>query len=435
MPEQSSTTSVPEPTEIGGPEAGAPEAGGPEIGATEVGGPVKIFRAVALGHFGIDTFSSMAPVLVTFLRVPLEMSGAQMGFAVGLQQFLSGATQPLFGWLVDRWGSRLLGPLSVAWTMIFVSLAIVTAPLVRSYGLFVGLLAIGAVGSGAFHPQGTMHAATAIAGRGATTTSIFFFCGQLGLATGPLVAGLLLDRVGPWGIATFGACLLLVPIFMATQMSNSRVNPPPAKLPLPISRTNAGSLASPVVALLAVVFACRAWLFIGTAAFLPLLFQTKGWSATAQGAVTGAFWLGGGATGVIAGILADRLGRRALVFVTTLLGSVPLFLLPTTEGAGAFVMALLAGALLGAPHSTLMVMAQDILPLRPGLASGLALGFLFACGALSSWAIGGLADRFELIPVLQCGALAGVLAATLSLLLPRSRETFAATVEPEPVVS
>lgn len=383
--------------------------------------PLRIFRAVAVGHFGIDVFSSMTPVLVAFLRGPLAMSGAQMGFAVGIAQFLSGATQPLFGWVVDRLGSRIVGPLSVAWTMVFVSLAIVTAPFAESYLLFVGCLALGALGSGAFHPQGTMHAATALPGRGATTTSIFFFCGQLGLATGPAAAGLLLDRVGPLGVGVFGAAFLVVPLFMVTQMGSVAVNPPPSTVETgPADEADGRSLWSGTVLLLASIFAARAWLFIGTAAFLPILFQDKGWSSTGQGVVTGAFWLGGGAAGVIAGVLADRLGRRALICVTTLLGSIPLFYLPITSGNWAFAMALLAGALLGAPHSTLMVVAQDLLPLRAGLASGLALGFLFACGALSSWAIGGLADVFSLVPVLQAGALAGVVAALLSLLLPSS---------------
>ena len=385
---------------------------------------LRIFRAVSVGHFGIDVFSSMAPVVVAFLRTPLQMSGAEMGFAVGMQQFLSGATQPFFGWVVDRVGSRVIGPFSVAWTMMFVSLAVVTAPLIESYWLFVLFLSLGAIGSGAFHPQGTMHAATAVEGRGATTTSIFFFCGQLGLASGPLIAGVLLDRLGPWGIGGFGAVFLLVPLFMIANMGSRALNPPPP----PRARPASGDEAAPrrplmpsVLVLLTAIFSCRAWLFIGTAAFLPALFQTKGWSATAQGAITGSYWLGGAAAGVIAGILADRLGRRALVFTTTFLGSLPLFLLPAAGGWWAFVLALLAGALLGAPHSTLMVIAQDLLPVRAGLASGLALGFLFAAGALSSWCIGFLADRFELLGVLQAGALLGVLAATLCLLLPASR--------------
>lgn len=384
--------------------------------------PWRIFRAVAVGHFGIDVFSSMTPVLVAFLRAPLAMSGAQMGLAVGLAQFLSGATQPLFGWVVDRVGTRIIGPLSVAWTMTFVSLAIVTAPRAESYLLFVSLIALGALGSGAFHPQGTMHAATALAGRGATTTSIFFFCGQIGLATGPALSGTLLDTFGPVGVAVCGIGFLSIPIFMATQMGSRAANPAPFSVASTGAEVARPSTTPGTALLLAGVFGFRAWAFIGTAAFLPVLFQVKGWSTTGQGFVTGSFWLGGGAAGVVAGILADRLGRRALISVTTLLGSLPLFFLPLSEGPWAFVLALLAGALLGAPHSTLMVVAQDLLSVRRGLASGLALGYFFAAGALSSLAIGILADRFALAPVLQAGALTGVVAAALSLLLPSSTQ-------------
>ena len=115
---------------------------------------------MTLGHFGIDVFNSMGPVLVAFLRAPLALSASQVGLAVGLHQFLAGATQPFFGWLTDRVGSRVIGPLSVGWTIGFLCLALIGAEL-AGYGLFLLLLAVAALGSGAFHPQGTMHAATA----------------------------------------------------------------------------------------------------------------------------------------------------------------------------------------------------------------------------------------------------------------------------------
>ena len=391
----------------------------------------RIFKAVVVGHFGIDVFNSMGPVLVVFLKEPLGLSAAQVGLAVGLHQFFAGATQPPFGWLVDRVGSRIIGPLSVLWAMAFVALAVMLAPEVGYLG-FLALFGLAALGSGAFHPQGTMHASQAIPGREATTTSVFFLGGQLGLSLGPILAGLLLDAMGASGIGVLALVFLPVPLFMAFSMSSRRVNPRPELTPqtrrAPTSR--GGALA---VAILTIVFALRAWLFIGTAAFLPLLFQNKGWSASGQGLVVGCFWLGGGITGVLVGHFADRYGRRLLVCSSTLLGSLLLPFLPLGEGPLVLGLSIVIGGLLGAPHSTLMVLAQELLPLRRGLASGMSLGFLFAAGAVSSWLIGVLADRFALVTVIQSGALLGLLVALLVMLLPSPRKTTETQKTQEPL--
>ncbi|HUP23469.1 MAG TPA: MFS transporter [Thermoanaerobaculia bacterium] len=379
---------------------------------------VRLFRAVTLGHFGIDVFNSMGPVLLAFLQQPLGLSAAQVGLGVGVHQFLAGATQPPFGWLTDRIGSRWLGPGSVLLTMTALCASLWV---VQRFGFwaFLPLFALAALGSGAFHPQGVMHSSDAVPGRAATTTSVFFLGGQLGLAAGPVLAGVVLDRLGLPGIWLLGLLFLPVPLYMATQMLPRAHNPLPVPTRRDASAARGGWSAGPLTLLVA-IFSGRAWIFIGTVAFLPLLFHGKGWSASAQGAVAGAFWLGGAVTGVLAGAFADRVGRRLAVSASTGLGALLLLLLPLADGPGAVVLSFLCGGALGAPHSVLMVIAQDLLPVRRALASGLALGFLFAMGAIASWTIGALADAFALQPVLQGGALVGAAVASLALLLPRT---------------
>ena len=99
------------------------------------------YVAVTAGHAAIDVFNSMGPVLLAFLRTPMALSNAEVGLAVGTYQFLAGATQPGFGWLADRIGSRWMGPLSVAWAVGLVAVAerravvIVNLALERSFGV------------------------------------------------------------------------------------------------------------------------------------------------------------------------------------------------------------------------------------------------------------------------------------------------------------
>ncbi|MXW03244.1 MAG: MFS transporter [Holophagales bacterium] len=388
----------------------------------------RIFAAVTVGHLGIDIFNSMGPVLLAFLQAPLGLSAAQIGLAVGLFQVLAGTTQPAFGWLVDRVGSRFLGPFSVAFNFACMGLAVAAAAATGRFVLFLIPFALAAVASGAFHPLGVMHSSTVNLARSATFTAIFFFCGQLGLTTGPVLAGLALDRAGLNGIYWLLLFAAPVPLFMAFAMGPRRVHPVPAASQPNENQAGDATVSAGrqvrggVIALLGLVFASRSWAMFGTMAFLPLLLSQRGYSSVAQGSASALFLLGGALTAVLAGAWAERWGRRPIVFLTTLLGALLLGVLPGS-GGWIFAVVLPCGALLGASHSILIVMAQELLPWRRGLASGTALGFLFATGGIATWCIGELADRFELAAVLQAGAVVGLVSAFASLLLPKQEPT------------
>jgi FSR family fosmidomycin resistance protein-like MFS transporter len=172
------------------------------------------------------------------------------------------------------------------------------------------------------------------------------------------------------------------------------------------------------ILLLALVIGFRSWAFLGTVAFLPKMFQDMGWNATAYGFITTAYWIAAAVMGVLAGAWADRWGRRQVIFVTLMLSTIPLYFLPLNDGAWAFFLAVAAGGLMGASHSILVVIGQDILPSSKSLASGLTLGYLFTIGAIAIWLIGELADVWGLNTIIQLGAGTSLIAALLALLLP-----------------
>ncbi|MEW5957767.1 MAG: MFS transporter [Chloroflexota bacterium] len=383
----------------------------------------KLYLAVTLGHFTIDVFNNMGSVLVTFFSVPMMLSASQIGLAVGTYQMVASVSQPVFGWLADKIGSRWLGPLSVAWTVGFLTVAIWLAQISNSFILFMVPFSVAALGSGAFHPQGTMHAATSITGRAATATAVFFLFGQGGLAAGPALGGFILDRLGPIGI--YGLTALTIPflIFMTLAMAEARVEETAAFPGAPGHRPALKeSVRWGAIVWLALLIGLRSWAFLGTVAFLPKIFQNMGWTATSYGLITGTFWLASGIAGVAAGNVADRWGRRQVVSTTLLAGSIVLFFLPLNSGWLAFPLAIVSGGLLGASHSIIVVIAQAILPGRRAFASGVTLGYIFGTGAFAAWGIGPLADTWSLVPVIQAGAGIGVLAALLALLLPATRE-------------
>ena len=161
----------------------------------------------------------------------------------------------------------------------------------------------------------------------------------------------------------------------------------------------------------------------GSVAFVPVLFEQKGWDPAAYGTITSSYWMASAISGLIFGRLADRFDRRKVMMLSMLFSAPAFFLLPAHEGPFAFLLAIAAGGLSGGAHSLIVVMAQDLIPMRKGFASGAILGFIFATGAIGSLAIGIISDQVGLGLTFQIVAFMIAAAGLLSLLLPRQAKT------------
>lgn len=398
-----------------------------------------VFLAVVVGHFTLDIFNSAGPILVTFMNKPMGLTSFQHGLALGTYQILSALMLPVFGWLADKLGSRWLGPGSVAWTIGFLTLSLAVAQLTNNFVFFIAPFVLASLGSSAFHPLGTKHASDESLQRAATGTAIFFLFGQAGLASGPLLTGLILDSVGLFGV--YGLAVIAGPVIIFMSYAMRTTYPEPAATTSGLGQTatvgyrtvDRESIPWRVIGLLALLVGLRSWTTIGTASFLPKLFQDMGWSPTAYGAITSSYWLASAIMGVLAGQWADRWGRRPVIFVTLLTGSVALYFLPLNSGWLAFPLALLSGGLLGASHSILVVIIQSLVPGRKGFTSGVALGYIFGVGAIGVWNEGWLADIWGLNLVIQASSALTVMAALLILFLPATRGVTLSQPEGVPV--
>ena len=403
----------------------------------------RLFWAVSLGHLTVDIFNGSVAVTLTFLSGHLmPLTNTQIGVAISAYQMTAAVSQPVCGWIADRTGGRWLGAGGVAWTVSLIALSLIVAATTRSFGLMVIPLVLAAFGSGAFHPVGTMHAAESDALRSTGNLSVFFLMGQFGGGFGPAIAGFLLDQTATHNdVFTAG----LGPSFVGRLAEHGSVVPLlifalaaiPSVLLMLIAIPNAhahkhrpAALApaapkqlfrwAPLL-LLAAIIMLRGLINPGLVAFLPRLFQSRGWSASEYGLVTTMYWIGSGITGVIFGNLADRYGSRLLIVVSMLLAAPAVFGLGVFGGSVSFLLALAAGAFSGGSHSLIVAMTQKLMPSGKGFASGASLGFIFAMGALGVLVIGALADRLGLDAAFQIVSVAGFATALLALLLPADR--------------
>ena len=380
-----------------------------------------VFLAVALSHFAVDVFNGQTGILLAVLSLPLGLTNATIGLIATIYAVVGSLSQPLFGWLTDRHGGRWAAAGGVIWMAAFFALAGVSP----GYWPILCLI-IGALGSGAFHPPGTMKAAQVgrvhMGGQMATAASIFFLFGQGGLSLGPAIGGVLMDYTGRPGLLLLAALAVPVGLFTAWAMRPSaQTTEKPGRDP------SAGPAAPPPPAdfalfgVVMLVAGLRTWAQNAVTTFAPKYFHDLGLAARTYGVIVALFMGGSAIGGVIGALLSERWGRRKTIMSACALSALPFFFFPLASGAWVYPLAVLAGLLNGAPHSILITMGQRSLPGRAALASGVILGFMFTAGTLGVYASGLAADQFGLARVLQANAVLGLSAALTGFALRSER--------------
>ncbi|MEJ2599991.1 MAG: MFS transporter, partial [Anaerolineales bacterium] len=300
--------------------------------------------------------------------------------------------QPVFGYLADRLGPRWMAMGGVLWLGTFFTLALLAPGQTALW-----LLIVASIGSAAFHPAGVMQATlrgqTHFSGRETTSAAFFFVFGQTGFFIGPVLGGPLLDRFGPMGL------LLLVSLTLPTGVNvGYRLRQAPRVAPavgaarlVPDSPDNDSTVTGikrwlPLLAFV-LLAAFQGWAQQNMMTFVPKYIHDLGQSPSIYGVMT-AMFMGGSALGNGFGGL--------------------LLLIP------------LGGALTGAVHSIIVVLAQRKIPRGMATASGLILGFMFSAGALGTLLSGFLADHWGLASIFHLNALIVLAAAGLAFTLARN---------------
>ena len=379
-----------------------------------------LFSSVALSHLIVDVLNGQRAVLLAYLSGPLGLSNTALGLISTLYMLMGSLSQPVFGYLGDRLGPRWLVSGGVIGMGIFFTLAVMTPGTLALVWLMLASLC-----SAAFHPSGTMQATLRghahFAGKETTSAAYFFFFGQAGFFFGPMIGGPILDRFGPMGLLLLSSLAVPVGMNAANQL---RANFRPVLHNPNTDRTGVqevfkGSIFS--LAAFALLAAFQAWSQQNMITFLPKYLSDMGQSASTYGLMA-AMFMGGSALGnALGGSLADRFGKRRVASLALALASIPLYLVGTVGwSAWLFVLVPLAGALTGATHSIIVVLAQRRIPSGMALASGLILGFMFSSGAVGTLFSGFLADAWGFPPVFHLTAGIALAAALLARTLQKA---------------
>jgi MFS transporter, FSR family, fosmidomycin resistance protein len=380
--------------------------------------------ALSAGHLATDFANGALPALLPFMVDRFDLSYALAGAVMLASATSSSLIQPLFGAWSDRRGALWLLPTGVAVAGIGIALAAASP----SYWLVLLLVVVSGLGVAAFHPEGSKFAAYASGQRRASGMSLFSIGGNMGYALGPTATTPLVLAFGLTGglllalpcLAVAAALLFVVPFL-------GSFAPEPGRAREAVGRDQPGAL----VLLLGVIgFRSVAW--FGLITFVPLWEVSLGSSKAHGSHLLSLMLLAGGVGTLVAGPLADRIGRRPVV-IASMLATGPLILVYVLVGGipGAVALALV-GVCVISTFGVTMVMSQEYLPSRIGMASGLAIGLSIGLGGIAAVGLGAIADSVDLRFAMLAAAAAPVAGLVLALMLPSSRSR--RKLAPEPVL-
>lgn len=380
----------------------------------------SIFFSVTVGHLTNDFVSGQRYVLLTYLIGIMGLSNTSLGLISMIFMLIGSTSQPFFGILSDRFGPRWVIFGGLIWLGSFYSIGLVV-PGVVGLALFV----ISSLGSGAFHPAGTMVATergnNVMMGKETIAAAIFFLFGQIGLFLAPLFAGVVLETAGILWLILILAMAIPVAINALLKLRNF----PPFQFESNHEKTGNSKVkfSAFLIGIFALVAAFQSWSQQNMVTFIPKYLSDLGESPGMYGLIS-SFYMAGYAFGnLVGGHFADKFGKRRVAAVMFALGSIPILLIPVLElSFYLMLMITISGFFTGGAFSIIVVLAQNIIPGGRGFSSGLILGFIFASGAIGTMFSGYIADITGIVSVFIISSGLMAIASALSLLMRKFEE-------------
>lgn len=370
---------------------------------------------LAAGHGTVDLYGSFIAPLLPLFADRFNLSLALVGALVSFITVADGLSQPLFGY----WGDRMRRPWMVMLAPFWVGVATAFLGLATGYAMLAFLLVLSGAGRAAYHPQGAAGVAEYSGGRRALSLSLFMSAGNLGFATGPILATTLVILAGlpgtlyamPVGVVV--TALLYTVIFRDTTFRSDTWSPPPLKMVLGSLVRNRGTLLK-----LLVVVVLRSLTYFSLFSFLPIIFARQGLSTLRTGVMTSLFLFGGALGGIIGGWLADRLNERSVIAGSLVLAVPTLQVALMILGGWGIVFLILGGLFLLSSVPVTIALGQRYVPESAATASSLMLGLGWGTGGLLVTLVGILADYVGPVAALRIEVLSLVVAVLLAVGLP-----------------
>ncbi|MEO5968066.1 MAG: MFS transporter [Ferruginibacter sp.] len=354
-----------------------------------------ILFAISFSHLLNDTIQSLIPAIYPIIKESYSLSFSQIGLITLTFQLAASLLQPFVGMYTDKKPQ----PYSLAVGMCFTLLGLVVLSLSTNFHLILVSVALVGIGSSIFHPESSRMAHAAAGVQHGLAQSIFQLGGNVGSSIGPLLAAWIIVPHGQISIVWF-SLIALVAIFVLKKVGNwykeyvihQKSNP--NKKVLILTKTfSTKKVAFAIFILLVLIFSKYFYMASLSSYFTFYLIEKFQVSVQTSQIYLFIFLFSVAAGTLIGGPVGDRVGRKYVIWFS-ILGTAPFaLLLPYANLFWTGILIVPIGVILSSAFSAILVYAQELIPGKVGLVSGLFFGFAFGMGGLGSALLGNLADK------------------------------------------
>ena len=355
---------------------------------------VTILVAISFCHLLNDLVQSLIPALYPILKDTFRLDFGQLGLISLTYQLTASLLQPVIGFYTDR---RPM-PYSLPVGMTFTLGGLLLLSVAHTYAMLLLSSALVGLGSAVFHPESSRVARLASGGQHGLAQSVFQVGGNVGSSLGPLLAAFIVVPNGQSSIAWFSVAALLGIVILSNVgtwykghcAAKARTQTKRSAAQLTLSRRR---IAIAMAILIALIFS--KYFYLASLGSYYTFYLIHKFHVSVQSAQIHLFvFLGAVAAGtIIGGPVGDRIGRKYVIW-GSILGVLPFtLLLPYANLFWTGILVVPIGLILASAFSAILVYAQELVPGRVGLISGLFFGFAFGMGGIGAALLGHLADR------------------------------------------
>ena len=361
-----------------------------------------ILAAISFAHLLNDMIQSLLPAIYPILKTNFHLDFAKVGLITLTTQLTASLLQPLIGLYTDRKPK----PYSLPFGMGFTLTGLALLSMASNYAFILVAAGLVGMGSAVFHPESSRVARMASGGQHGLAQSLFQVGGNAGSSLGPLLAAFIVLPRGQHSIVWFTLAALLAIILLTNvgrwykqrELLGLAARVKKAVLHPSLSRRKVGVSLAVLIALMFSKF-----FYLASLSSYYTFYLISKFHVSVQNAEIHLFvFLGAVAAGtMIGGPIGDRIGRKYVIWCS-ILGVLPFtLLLPYSDLFWTGVLSVVIGLILASAFSAIIVYAQELVPGRVGMISGMFFGLAFGLGGVGAAFLGKLADRSGIYFVYQ----------------------------------
>src|ERR1700756_1666520 len=330
-----------------------------------------ILIAASVSHLLNDTIQSLIPAIYPVLKDSFQLNFTQIGLITLTFQITASMLQPIVGLYTDHRPQ----PFSLAIGMGFSLVGLILLSAAGSYWMILCASALVGLGSSVFQPEASRLARLASGGRYGFAQSLFQVGGNAGQSLGPLLAALIIGARAKSNFIWFTLVALvgIIVLYNAGRWYQQNLPRAHKHIRRPVSHTHLppAQIGWALFVLISLVFS-KFFYLESMRSYFTFYLMAKFQLPVQQAQLLLFLFLFSVAAGtIIGGPIGDRFGRKYVIWIS-ILGAAPLtLLLPYVNLPWTVVLSVLIGIILSSAFPTILVYAQELLPGKVGLVSGL----------------------------------------------------------------